>query len=1191
MLLTASLLIPLAGGMAAQLPVPPLPTDTDHLIGGGGKGRATILLDASCSMGWGGQTQACPTWNTAHGLPAAAFLDKNQMVRAAAMGCVTGNDGIFDRWANRIDFSIVGFGFGSGSRVRDMSITAPSGNSFSNDIAYLEGIVDTLPVEGGTPMAEGMHTSGLVQQNAWVAGTPGVDLCDNHYIVALTDGNANCGGCSPDFTYACDGATLNIDDTQPEQASQYLWNGGNAQITCNLNNGPVSTYTLGFGAPGSFNVGTLQAMANNGGGFYAYANSVVALSNAFDTILQSIVTRNAVFFGAPSIQNDGLFFGNKAYAPAMKPVSQKPWVGNLKKYCVVPDKLNGGAYDTTQTNCIFRSTDGINLIKNDAPVDEWTTAATIDTVVGGAGERFYNDHLGGLAPLAAPTWTNFYDRRQLRTWVPGGTGYQLARPSDVSDAMAGSSGCEKAKLFAYLHGYNPETVDCPTGNPTEVAEWPMGAFVNPGAVLLRYGDCETTGQCSVATAGTDGMVHLFDSNTGREFAGLIPGDTWTPNTVSDYRLADVLYQPTTQYNRLPLLDTEMVLLHDDGNGNGIIDNHPILGTRDPAFLVWGLGLTGRGYYFMDVSQDLTSALGTGALAGGSPHRVYPVVATPGTWTENFRGALTAPSIGRGAFGGGNERLFAAMSSGTDWASNNPTATFPPSAGLATVQTTPRTCNSIASNLGLPTLGLCSAPPGYDLAFGGVPFSQTFCMSVQNSTLVGNPRFNYIDLDPGDSITFTDLTGNPLAPPLVGPGPSPGAPYTVPFMTADTSGTGGDAGFCIQVNTDGIPTLAAGFDFDRIDVVHQNTPSPTGYSPFVVAVDLGLINNPTTPQAFDSVYQDGSQLALFTRACPAGAANCLDGSTDPDLNRMVCPISSKPKIYSEGGRVRGIYAADECGQVWRFWTDNNGTTWDASVILELNERFNPLAPGGQLSGMFRKIQTELDIVISGCGGSRTIGVYFGTGNRFRPAALPPNPDLQGAATVTAHHAGADVVGVVFDDGTITTPIRLNQDPTGTNTCGGACLVDATTNVQVDPKLLGFRGWAFRLRDNERVLRPLTTISGATFIKTFEPTQAPTQCTPGTGLDRVYRVDNCTAAPQNPNPNSTPGNTAADREVWSGNSEVGGGLLVYAPKDGDVIVSTGDIGADPNNNPAAGNLLPKPVGLNRGYKLYMYRFPTF
>ena len=67
MLATTALLIPLASGLFG------LPNDTDVLLGGGGKARAILTLDASCSMGGGTMTQLCPSafpaQSVVHGFP------------------------------------------------------------------------------------------------------------------------------------------------------------------------------------------------------------------------------------------------------------------------------------------------------------------------------------------------------------------------------------------------------------------------------------------------------------------------------------------------------------------------------------------------------------------------------------------------------------------------------------------------------------------------------------------------------------------------------------------------------------------------------------------------------------------------------------------------------------------------------------------------------------------------------------------------------------------------------------------------------------------------------------------------------------------------------------------------------------------------------------------------------------------
>ena len=94
--------------------------------------------------------------------------------------------------------------------------------------------------------------------------------------------------------------------------------------------------------------------------------------------------------------------------------------------------------------------------------------------------------------------------------------------------------------------------------------------------------------------------------------------------------------------------------------------------------MFGLGLGGRGYYFMDVSQKPDADGRPGVPDRDNP--IYPVIATEGTWTENLRDTLATPAIGR-LRTGADLISYAAFGSGTVWYANEPSARFPSTVGL------------------------------------------------------------------------------------------------------------------------------------------------------------------------------------------------------------------------------------------------------------------------------------------------------------------------------------------------------------------------------------------------------------------------------------------------------------------------------------------------------------------------------
>ena len=81
---------------------------------------------------------------------------------------------------------------------------------------------------------------------------------------------------------------------EPWNGSAYLANSGD--MLCSVEGEQnIETYSIGFGAPGSFNESNLfKCRVAEGGGSYHYASDVGGLDEAFSTIIQDIVDRSAV---------------------------------------------------------------------------------------------------------------------------------------------------------------------------------------------------------------------------------------------------------------------------------------------------------------------------------------------------------------------------------------------------------------------------------------------------------------------------------------------------------------------------------------------------------------------------------------------------------------------------------------------------------------------------------------------------------------------------------------------------------------------------------------------------------------------------------------------------------------------------------------------------------------------------------
>lgn len=1316
-----------------------LPTPEDHLKAPPGEKRVTLIMDTSGSMMWGDEPQPCPWWYLNHNIN-GGNMNKNEQMKAAAIGCTSATDGFLDTWASQIDFAITGFGYLNGSPVRQLM-----GGNFTRDLGTLEATILNLEATGSTPLQWGILEGGKLHNDYWGAPPPSENVfeCDQHFNVVMTDGQPNdCGGgcTTPLYNHVpCGAPTAFVPQTFPPQphlafcvvpgqcdvvgAANYYYTGpespdavcyagsngtpctSDAQCTATgeeciagycggvSGNQNITTYTIGFGT--DVDAPLLRAIAAAGGGSYYAARNASQLSAAFNEILNRIVNRTGRFT-PPTITSEGVYVGNDSYSASFKAVPGKPWIGNVKAHCVVPDLLDNGVYEHANTNddCLFIHPDppigyqgnpGTYLETNAQPDDRFSTSTSFEADEGGVGFRILEDYYNGQIPFYNAggdpgafadqfgSRTNpraFFDntrpiaQRRILTWTDG-SGYRDVYT--LTDTEMVASGCHRTRLLSYLYGYDPDTVDCELNQPTALNVWPLGATVNAYPTILRWqDDCTSApGACLLAVNMDDGGVHFFDTANGHEWSVVIPKELFNPGTTANYPLASILDQPTRDLARRPFLNGPMFRLHEDRNLNGIIDG------SESAYLVFSLGQGGAGYYFMDVTTPFR-------VPSSAANPIFPLTATPGTWTENMRNAVAKPYIGRVRYSSLTQPVATAViPSGQVWYQDRPDEPFnTPAVGLA-----PSFDTSDPSSLtfvGCPAFALQnrldSAATGFDLCTEGYPL--LFGIPVGNIDVgiaggcgvdgddyrspplwyhegtdtngtpagaIGRFTFPVFDLDdggdpnnPADYVVLEDLEGNELTPRLSGTRARL-IPLSAPFvwevwltqrpfvLRIHVDGEcnpnhgvlfggfhyakdrlfracgGGDPCAACDVNDNGNCTSSPGeCNAGSAQSVIQacqacdndgngnctggecgrfNDASCGVHNPYVAFVDLARINGPSlasgaAAQRFANRTVEGSSPLMFTRTCPAGyGGRCLHAGSPrgaavvgtADLAFMTCPITAEVRAYEEGGVARAFYVGDQCGQMWKFWTDNGGDDWNAKRIFVVNEGLGTTAVNAE-SRVFRRFDRPVDLVISQCKGNRSIGVYFGTGNTSRPAQLD-NLELPAsqAASITAvpgarqptRVVNHNIVGAFFDSGQwdddLPPPTLSNfQDVTPLN---------ATEFPQ--PFLTANEGWYFALNDDEQMLRDPLVFQGVAFYKTNQGIVQTTTCRPGRTRDRVYAVNNCTSLPAErrnylnaAGNNITPTTEMGGRMQWSGEQDIGGNLLLYVPPEGPPIVSVSD-----------------------------------
>ncbi len=1106
-----------------------LPDALDHLKSSEIKPNIGLLLDSSCSMGYTNEKVLTEcAWYAGLYNGGSMSMTKQHVMKAVLAGCRTPSDGLLDRYASRANFSMYHFGNGKAKQV------AP----FDSSLGELKTAALSIPASGDTPMSE------AIKQHAMYFGShfknSNTMECRPNFLLLLSDGNPNSKNATYKFNCPVPGDPLesrSVTASQPWRGSNYIRT--HKDLLCNLDGEQnISTYTIGFGPAGSFSPTNLQNIAREGGGLYFYASDFAQLDNAFENILRAMSTRTGLFYAAPAVQTQaGMFSDNVLYAAAFRPANTGRWNGTVKKHCIEPARLSNGKYNPADKACMFHAPDGKTLYTNPKVKDLWTGTTTTAATTGGTAALV----LDRLTSNGYTPKTPLYPRNIL-TWRPADKKYVTVHRSalTVDDTMLAPAAHHS--LINLIHGYADSAQA--NGDPQAVAPWPLGDPVHSPLGILRYGECDAgAGKCFVVVGMNDGQLHFFDTYTGEETSSLLPFEFLTMNGIATSQIRDVGDQPGEDFTHRYYVDGGLVVFHDDLNGDGIIQ------VNEDASLIFGLGRGGSAFYKIDMRQ-FSGKLDTGK------NPIYPLVYTEGNAFQELEWSFATPWIGRMRVSGSQKRV-AAFASGhvgefdrSDWPQ--------PSQSLVklkmNIEAQLNGCPAMAQKNNFPA-SACSNwegkgyadPAPMDLKFG--PIKRTLGKAYRF-------KFSNFDIDPKDQIFLEDSQGNQI----------------MDLKTAvgkEWTDWVYDKEFYIRLITDGKQTKHRGFSVGQIDVWLSDAREFRDHYPSVFVVD---INEWSGTGPFQQTTTETGLLIQFARKCTSKLGICVDASKASDLKEMTCPISSDVAVYTIAGIADSIYWGDECGQIWKgYRTDPEGKSWSARRLIALNNSVGKL--GSQVtikerqgkgnlgtksfktgdqdfelpSGVgqskdFRKVFRRLEIVASTCPGKRVVGVYFGTGNLQRPAALD---ELEDASLTN----GRDVVGVVWDSAALPTKADLTH------------LADATNTPAVDPKSISKQnkhGWYFQLRDNERMLRDPLVLEGLAYYKTYEPTTSATECSVARGKDRVYVVDNCSAEAfldRNGNGVKEPG----ERSAWEGNDEIGGNLLLITPADGPPIVSHGSLGA--------------------------------
>jgi type IV pilus assembly protein PilY1 len=208
--------------------------------------------------------------------------------------------------------------------------------------------INAIVADTWTPLAETLYEAGLYFKggpsyfNSGVSYTSPIEYsCQNNYVIIITDGEPTQDrdsilntigdrdgdkrepiGAHNDPNYDSDGSDF-LDDV-----ADYLYDTDlRADLSGTQN---IRTYTIGF----TINNDLLNRTATQGHGRYFYSQNAQQLADAFQNIIDEILAKTSSFVApvVPVSRMERTQSGDKLYLALFKPVQNKMWNGNIKKY-------------------------------------------------------------------------------------------------------------------------------------------------------------------------------------------------------------------------------------------------------------------------------------------------------------------------------------------------------------------------------------------------------------------------------------------------------------------------------------------------------------------------------------------------------------------------------------------------------------------------------------------------------------------------------------------------------------------------------------------------------------------------------------------------------------------------------------------------------------------------------------------
>lgn len=494
------------------------------------------------------------------------------------------NDAAFQTFLNKLP----GSGHADAAALLTSQTARPQAEALLDAGYYFRG--QALPVSGGSAMT-----------------SPIANTCDKNIIILVTNGLSNkdddvdLGTIVGD--YDGDGAEASaygLGTHYLDDVAKYLYETDNSATLTGTQR--IQTYTI-LAFQNSDPLVQRAANASHGRGAYKNVFNSNELADALTKMLANIVLESDTSFVAPVVPTspeNRTYSGERVYLGFFKPISQKPWHGNLKKF-----GINHQNQIVDKNGVVATNADGSFSA---SAVSFWSTTSDAGAVEeGGAGEVLLNRNFTVEPRLIYSNRPTSNDLTHSSNAF-NSTNLTAANLGVLDDA-------ERDSLINYIYGYDAYDGDGDGtfGAPAngEKRYWILGDILHSKPQIVNYNtyDFTTANEANpdvnktVIFVGTnDGMLHAFRDADGKELWGFIP-DNVLPN----------LKELSSSVHTYFVDSSPMVYTFDkDKDGNigpsEAADADADNGSDDKVIILFGLRRGGNAYYALDVTNPAVPTL-------------------------------------------------------------------------------------------------------------------------------------------------------------------------------------------------------------------------------------------------------------------------------------------------------------------------------------------------------------------------------------------------------------------------------------------------------------------------------------------------------------------------------------------------------------------------------------------------------